>query len=130
MMGFYYSKIHYYSIHASILITFSKSSFFTQHSSTQHLSTQKPSTQHLSTKYNIKLTTTDLIFSYGPDVVIKAALVLLGNHKELIQQCCTLESIVEFLKNTLPEMALIQMEKIVNQVNGEKRVTTGYGFWV
>ena len=43
--------------------------------------------------------------------------MLLGNHKELIIQCDSFESIVEFIKTTLPEMGMIQMERIINQVS-------------
>ena len=58
-----------------------------------------------------------MIFLQGTEVVYKVALVLLGNHKELIMQCNSFETIVEFLKTTLPEMGIIQMERIINQVN-------------
>ena len=58
----------------------------------------------------------DLIFLQGTEVIYKVALVLLGNHKELIMQCNGFETIVEFLKTTLPEMGIIQMERIINQV--------------
>ena len=59
----------------------------------------------------------DLIFLQGKEVVLKMALVLLGNHKELIKQCIGFESIVEFLKTTLPEMGIIQLERVINEVN-------------
>lgn len=58
----------------------------------------------------------DLIFIQGSEVIFKVALVLLGNHKELIIQCDSFESIVEFIKTTLPEMGMIQMERVINQV--------------
>jgi TBC1 domain family protein 1 len=58
----------------------------------------------------------DLIFLQGIEVVFKVALVLLGNHKELIKQCNSFESNVEFLKSTLPSMGIIQMERVINQV--------------
>ncbi|XP_064607616.1 TBC1 domain family member 1-like isoform X2 [Liolophura sinensis] len=58
----------------------------------------------------------DLIFIQGIDVIFKVAMVLLGNHKELIKQCDSFETIVEFLKTTLPEMGIIQMERVINQV--------------
>lgn len=58
----------------------------------------------------------DLIFLQGMEVVFKVALVLLGNHKELVKQCDSFESVVEFLKTTLPSMGIIQMERIINQV--------------
>lgn len=59
----------------------------------------------------------DLIFIQGIDVIFKVAMVLLGNHKELIKQCDSFETIVEFLKTTLPEMGIIQMERIINQAS-------------
>jgi len=59
----------------------------------------------------------DLIFLQGKDVVLKMAMVLLGNHKELIKQCIGFESIVEFLKTTLPEMGIIQLERVINEVD-------------
>jgi len=52
----------------------------------------------------------------GSEVIFKVALVLLGNHKELIMQCDSFETIVEFIKTTLPEMGMIQMERVINQV--------------
>lgn len=52
----------------------------------------------------------------GVEVLLKVALVLLGNHKELILQCDSFEGIVEFIKTTLPEMGIIQMERVINQV--------------
>ncbi|CAD5114474.1 DgyrCDS3598 [Dimorphilus gyrociliatus] len=57
----------------------------------------------------------DLILHEGRDVVLKVAIILLGSHRELIKQCNSLETIVEFLKTTLPEMGIIQMERVFNQ---------------
>ncbi|WAQ99425.1 TBCD1-like protein [Mya arenaria] len=54
----------------------------------------------------------DLIFMQGSEVIFKVAMVLLGNHKELILHCDTFETIVEFIKTTLPEMSMIQMERV------------------
>ena len=65
----------------------------------------------------------DLIFLQGIEVVFKVALVLLGNHKELIKQCDSFEANVEFLKSTLPSMGIIQMERVINQVGIRKFVT-------
>ncbi|XP_076347797.1 PTB_TBC1D1_like and TBC domain-containing protein plx [Tachypleus tridentatus] len=58
----------------------------------------------------------DLIFLQGIEAVFKVALVLLSNHRELLLQCCSFESIMEFLKTTLPSMGIIQMERVFNQV--------------
>ncbi|XP_076117206.1 TBC1 domain family member 1-like isoform X4 [Mytilus galloprovincialis] len=58
----------------------------------------------------------DLILMQGAEVILKVGLLLLGNHKELILQCNSFESIVEFIKTTLPELGIIQMERIIIQV--------------
>ncbi|XP_064636063.1 TBC1 domain family member 1-like isoform X2 [Lineus longissimus] len=58
----------------------------------------------------------DLLFLQGMEVIFKVALVLLGNHKELLMQCDSFETIVEFLKTTLPSLGIIQMERVINQV--------------
>jgi hypothetical protein len=58
----------------------------------------------------------DLLFLQGIEVIFKVALVLLGNHKELLMQCDSFETIVEFLKTTLPSLGIIQMERVINQV--------------
>uniref|UniRef100_A0A803TJ70 TBC1 domain family member 4 n=1 Tax=Anolis carolinensis TaxID=28377 RepID=A0A803TJ70_ANOCA len=58
----------------------------------------------------------DIIFLQGTEVIFKVALSLLSSHEEPIMMCETFESIVEFLKNTLPDMSKPQMEKIMTQV--------------
>ncbi|XP_077983763.1 TBC1 domain family member 1-like isoform X2 [Glandiceps talaboti] len=58
----------------------------------------------------------DLLFLQGMEVVTKVALIILGSHSELILQCDTFEGIVDFLKNTLPSLGIIQMERTINQV--------------
>ncbi|XP_018098583.1 TBC1 domain family member 1 isoform X7 [Xenopus laevis] len=58
----------------------------------------------------------DMIFLQGSEVIFMVALSLLGSHKPLILQHENLESIVEFIKNTLPNLGLVQMEKTINQV--------------
>ncbi|KAM4710443.1 TBC1 domain family member 1 isoform 1-T1 [Discoglossus pictus] len=57
-----------------------------------------------------------MIYLQGSEVIFKVALSLLGSHKPLILQHENLESIVEFIKNTLPNLGLVQMEKTINQV--------------
>jgi len=51
----------------------------------------------------------DMIFLQGSEVIFKVALSLLGSHKPLILQH-------ENLKNTLPNLGLVQMEKTISQV--------------
>uniref|UniRef100_A0A8C5LMP7 TBC1 domain family member 4 n=1 Tax=Leptobrachium leishanense TaxID=445787 RepID=A0A8C5LMP7_9ANUR len=58
----------------------------------------------------------DIIYLQGSEVIFKVALSLLGSHKPLILQHENLESIVEFIKNTLPNLGLVQMEKTINQI--------------
>ncbi|XP_034713879.1 TBC1 domain family member 1 isoform X3 [Etheostoma cragini] len=58
----------------------------------------------------------DMLFLQGSEVIFKVALSLLGSHKPLILQQENLESIVDFIKTTLPNLGLVQMEKTINQV--------------
>uniref|UniRef100_A0A4W3I9L1 TBC1 domain family member 4 n=1 Tax=Callorhinchus milii TaxID=7868 RepID=A0A4W3I9L1_CALMI len=58
----------------------------------------------------------DMIFLQGSEVIFKVALSLLGSHKPLILQHENLESIVDFIKCTLPNLGLVQMEKTIIQV--------------
>ncbi|XP_051993705.1 LOW QUALITY PROTEIN: TBC1 domain family member 1-like [Xyrauchen texanus] len=58
----------------------------------------------------------DMLFLQGSEVIFKVTLSLLGSHKPLILQHDNLESIVEFIKTTLPNLGLVQMEKTINQV--------------
>ncbi|XP_064440434.1 TBC1 domain family member 1 isoform X7 [Mirounga angustirostris] len=57
----------------------------------------------------------DMIFLQGSEVIFKVALSLLGSHKPLILQHENLETIVDFIKNTLPNLGLVQMEKTISQ---------------
>ncbi|XP_006882765.1 PREDICTED: TBC1 domain family member 4 isoform X1 [Elephantulus edwardii] len=58
----------------------------------------------------------DIIFLQGTDVIFKVALSLLNSQEALIMECESFENIVEFLKNTLPDMNTSEMEKIITQV--------------
>lgn len=60
----------------------------------------------------------DMIFLQGSEVIFKVALSLLRSHKPLILQHESLESIIDFIKSTLPNLGLVQMEKTINQVFG------------
>lgn len=59
---------------------------------------------------------TDMLFLQGSEAIFKVALSLLGSHKPLILQHENLETIVDFIKNTLPNLGLVQMEKTISQV--------------
>ncbi|XP_061848429.1 TBC1 domain family member 1 isoform X6 [Colius striatus] len=58
----------------------------------------------------------DMLFLQGSEAIFKVALSLLGSHKPLILQHEHLETIVDFIKNTLPNLGLVQMEKTISQV--------------
>ncbi|XP_035410950.1 TBC1 domain family member 1 isoform X2 [Cygnus atratus] len=58
----------------------------------------------------------DMLFLQGSEAIFKVALSLLGSHKPLILQHENLETIVDFIKNTLPNLGLVQMEKTISQV--------------
>lgn len=59
---------------------------------------------------------TDMLFLQGSEAIFKVALSLLGSHKPLILQHENLETIVDFIKSTLPNLGLVQMEKTISQV--------------
>ncbi|XP_019381695.1 PREDICTED: TBC1 domain family member 1 isoform X4 [Gavialis gangeticus] len=58
----------------------------------------------------------DMLFLQGTEVIFKVALSLLGSHKPLTLQHENLETIVDFIKTTLPKLGLVQMEKTISQV--------------
>lgn len=66
----------------------------------------------------------DMLFLQGSEVIFKVAMSLLGSHKPLILQHESLESIVDFIKTTLPNLGLVQMEKTINQVRIRNSETT------
>lgn len=65
-----------------------------------------------------------MLFLQGSEVIFKVAMSLLGSHKPLILQHESLESIVDFIKTTLPNLGLVQMEKTINQVRIRNSETT------
>uniref|UniRef100_W5N029 TBC1 domain family member 4 n=1 Tax=Lepisosteus oculatus TaxID=7918 RepID=W5N029_LEPOC len=58
----------------------------------------------------------DLIFLQGTEVIFKVALYLLSSHESRIMECDSFETIVDFLKSTIPNLTLAQMEKTISQV--------------
>ncbi|XP_078602048.1 TBC1 domain family member 4-like isoform X23 [Branchiostoma floridae x Branchiostoma japonicum] len=57
----------------------------------------------------------DLIFLQGTDVIFKVALTLLGDHEDLIMACQGFENIVDFIKNQLPALGMVSMEKAISR---------------
>ena len=58
----------------------------------------------------------DMLYIEGIEAVFKVALTLLDIHKVLLLQCASFESLVEFLKTTLPELTIVQMEVVIQKV--------------
>lgn len=61
----------------------------------------------------------DLVFLENPDVIFRVALALLSHHKDAILACESFEEIMNYLKNTLPNIDKDKrvLEKVMKQVN-------------
>uniref|UniRef100_A0A8C5BTD7 TBC1 domain family, member 4 n=1 Tax=Gadus morhua TaxID=8049 RepID=A0A8C5BTD7_GADMO len=67
----------------------------------------------------------DFLFIRGTEVVFKVALCLLSSHEEEIMECDSFESIVDYLKTTIPSMTEAQMEQtIVSEMDISKQLHT------
>lgn len=60
----------------------------------------------------------DFVFVQGTEVIFKVALCLLSSHEGEIVECDSFESIVDYLKITLPTLAQTQMEETIAKVQG------------
>ncbi|XP_061735751.1 TBC1 domain family member 4 isoform X5 [Nerophis ophidion] len=58
----------------------------------------------------------DFLFIHGPEVIFKVALCLLSSHQGEIVECDSFESIVDYLKTTLPTLTHAQMEQTIAKV--------------
>ncbi|XP_032386032.1 TBC1 domain family member 4 isoform X2 [Etheostoma spectabile] len=58
----------------------------------------------------------DFVFVQGTGAIFKVALCLLSSHEGEIVECDTFESIVDFLKTTLPALTQTQMEQTIAKV--------------
>uniref|UniRef100_A0A3Q0SQ72 TBC1 domain family member 4 n=1 Tax=Amphilophus citrinellus TaxID=61819 RepID=A0A3Q0SQ72_AMPCI len=58
----------------------------------------------------------DFVFVEGTEVIFKVALCLLGSHEGEIVECDSFESIVDYLKTTLPTLTQTQMEQTIAKV--------------
>ncbi|KAM7380271.1 hypothetical protein PAMP_003583 [Pampus punctatissimus] len=58
----------------------------------------------------------DFVFVQGTEVIFKVALCLLSSHEGEIVECDTFESIVDYLKTTLPTLSQTQMEQTIAKV--------------
>ncbi|XP_029136755.2 TBC1 domain family member 4 isoform X1 [Labrus bergylta] len=58
----------------------------------------------------------DFVFIQGTGVIFKVALCLLSNHEREIVECDSFESIVDFLKTTIPTLTPTQMEQTIAKV--------------
>lgn len=59
----------------------------------------------------------DLLFVQGTEVIFKVALCLLSNHEGEILECDGFESIVDYLKSTIPTLTHSQMEETITKVH-------------
>lgn len=58
----------------------------------------------------------DFVFAQGTEVIFKVALCLLSSHEGEIVECDSFESIVDYLKTTLPTLTQSQMEQTIAKV--------------
>lgn len=58
----------------------------------------------------------DMLFLQGLSVLFKVTALLLKTHQSQILKCTTFESVVSFLKTTLPSSGHVGMEKVLDQV--------------
>lgn len=58
----------------------------------------------------------DFVFVQGTAVIFKVALCLLSSHEAEIVECDGFESIVDYLKTTLPALSQTQMEQTIVKV--------------
>lgn len=58
----------------------------------------------------------DFVFVQGSEVIFKVALCLLSSHEGEIVECDSFESIVDYLKTTLPTLTQAQMEQTIAKV--------------
>ncbi|XP_016895278.2 TBC1 domain family member 4 isoform X2 [Cynoglossus semilaevis] len=58
----------------------------------------------------------DFLFAQGTEVIFKVALCLLSSHEGEIVECDSFESIVDYLKTTLPTLTQAQMEQTIAKV--------------
>ncbi|KAF5902005.1 TBC1 domain family member 4 isoform X2, partial [Clarias magur] len=57
----------------------------------------------------------DLLFVQGTDVIFKVALCLMSSHEGEILECDSFESIVDYLKSTIPTLSHNQMEETITK---------------
>lgn len=64
----------------------------------------------------------DFVFIQGTGVIFKVALCLLGSHEGEIMECDSFESIVDYLKSTLPALNQSQMEQAIAKVQAASKM--------
>uniref|UniRef100_A0A8C8MNP8 TBC1 domain family member 4 n=1 Tax=Oncorhynchus tshawytscha TaxID=74940 RepID=A0A8C8MNP8_ONCTS len=58
----------------------------------------------------------DILFAQGSEVIFKVALCLLSSHEGEIVECDSFETIVDYLKTTIPNLTHTQMEETISKV--------------
>ncbi|XP_012689477.2 TBC1 domain family member 4 isoform X2 [Clupea harengus] len=59
----------------------------------------------------------DLLFVQGTEVIFKVALCLLSSHEGEIVECDSFETIVDYLKTSLPSLSQAQMEHTISKIS-------------
>ncbi|KAJ8349963.1 hypothetical protein SKAU_G00250930 [Synaphobranchus kaupii] len=58
----------------------------------------------------------DILFVQGTEVIFKVALCLLSSHEGEIVECDGFETVVDYMKSTIPALTQVQMEQLIAQV--------------
>ncbi|KAG9349555.1 hypothetical protein JZ751_028002 [Albula glossodonta] len=58
----------------------------------------------------------DILFVQGTEVIFKVALCLLSSHEGEIVECDSFETVVDYMKTTIPTLTQTQMEQVIAQV--------------
>uniref|UniRef100_A0A8C1C4N5 TBC1 domain family member 4 n=1 Tax=Cyprinus carpio carpio TaxID=630221 RepID=A0A8C1C4N5_CYPCA len=72
----------------------------------------------------------DLLFVQGTEVIFKVALCLLSSHEGEILECDGFESIVDYLKSTIPTLTHSQMEEMITKVHLKWKKFPATCLWV
>ena len=67
-------------------------------------------------KFTSRCFALDMLFLEGRSALFKAALCLLGCHKEMLLQQEGFENIMSYFKNSLPDMSNKMADAVINEV--------------
>lgn len=58
-----------------------------------------------------------MMFAQGMEAIFKVALNILGSHSDRLLRCENFEELIEYIKDDLPKMTYVELEKVILQVS-------------